>query len=225
MRVLFVEDSTRLQDYVAEGLRQEGFAVDVAGDGEEGLWAAESGDYDAIILDILLPKMDGLTLLERLRSQGIKTHVLMLTAKDTVEDRVKGLSMGADDYLIKPFAMEELVARVQALVRRGYEVKNPQIALGDLTVDTSHRVVTRNGQELDMKPREYSLLEYLLLRRGEVVSRTEIEHHIYDERAEPMSNVVDSAVCQLRKKIDVPGKSSVIETKRGMGYMLVEPCS
>jgi DNA-binding response OmpR family regulator len=222
--VLLVEDSKRLQDYVAEGLRQAGFAVDVAGDGEEGQWMAENTDYDVLVLDLMLPKLDGLSVLQRLRDQGSRIHILILTAKDTVDDRVFGLDSGADDYLVKPFAMEELIARVQALVRRSYEVKNPLIAVGGFTVDTARRVVTRDGRELDLKPREYALLEYLIVRRGEVVSRTEIEHHIYDERVEPMSNVVDSAVCQLRKKIDVPGETSIIQTRRGMGYILVEPC-
>jgi DNA-binding response OmpR family regulator len=224
VRVLLVEDSKRLQDYVAEGLRQAGFAVDVAGDGEEGQWMAENTDYDVLVLDLMLPKLDGLSVLQRLRDQGSRIHILILTAKDTVDDRVFGLDSGADDYLVKPFAMEELIARVQALVRRSYEVKNPLIAVGGFTVDTARRVVTRDGRELDLKPREYALLEYLIVRRGEVVSRTEIEHHIYDERVEPMSNVVDSAVCQLRKKIDVPGETSIIQTRRGMGYILVEPC-
>ncbi len=223
MRVLFVEDSKRLQDYVAEGLRQAGFAVDVAGDGEEGLWAAESAEYDAIILDIMLPKLDGLSLLEKLRAQGITTHVLMLTAKDTVEDRVKGLTKGADDYLIKPFAFEELLARVHTLTRRSYGVKSSLITVGELLINTAQRTVLREGKELPLKPREYCLLEYLAFQKGKVVSRTDIEHHIYDERVEPMSNVVDSAICQLRKKIDTPSQASVIQTKRGMGYVMVEP--
>ncbi len=223
MRVLLVEDSKRLQDYVAEGLRQAGYAIDVAGDGEEGLWAAESTAYDAVILDIVLPKMDGLEVLEKLRAQENKTHVLMLTAKDTVEDRVRGLAQGADDYLIKPFAMEELIARVQALTRRSYGIKSSLITVGDLLINTALRVVVRGGRELDLKPREYCLLEFLSYQMGNVVSRADIERHIYDERAEPMSNVVDSAVCRLRKKIDLDGAPSFIQTRRGMGYVLMGP--
>ena len=146
MHVLVVEDSARLRRYVSKGLRQTGYAVDVAADGEEGLWMAENIDYDVLVLDLMLPKLDGLSILQRLRIQGNKAHILILTAKDTVEDRVSGLDLGADDYLVKPFAMEELIAHVQALARRSYGVKNPRITVGDLTIDTSRRVVTRDGR-------------------------------------------------------------------------------
>ncbi len=220
MKVLLVEDSTRLQRYVAEGLRNAGYAVDVAGDGEEGLWAAESGEYDTVILDIVLPKLDGLEILERLRSGGSPSPVLMLTARDTVNDRVLGLSKGADDYLVKPFAMAELIARVQSLTRRGYGVKSTTLRACDLEIDTAQRTVKRAGQEIALQPREYALLELLTLRAGTVVSRSDIEAHIYDNRVEPMSNVVDSAICQLRKKIDLPDSTSLIETRRGMGYVM-----
>jgi DNA-binding response OmpR family regulator len=222
MRVLLVEDSRRLRQAVGTGLRRAGYAVDVAGDGDEGLWYAESNDYDVIVLDLMLPGTDGLTVLERLREGGKSTHVLILTAKDTVEDRVHGLQAGADDYLVKPFAFEELLARVQALARRAHGVKTSQIVLGDLVVDLAARTVRRADRLIDLRPREYALLELLALRRGEVVSRSEIEHHIYDDRAEPMSNVVDAAVYALRKKIDVPGRLSLIQTRRGMGYLIEE---
>ena len=225
MRILLVEDSTRLQTYVAKGLRRHGFAVDVAPDGEEGLFLAASGDYDVIVLDLMLPKLDGLSLLRQLRSQNIGTHVLILTAKDTVDDRVKGLDDGADDYLIKPFAFEELVARIQALLRRSYGAKTPSLIFDDLEINMSLRRATKAGNPLDLRPREYSLLEFLALRSGEVVSRTEIECHIYDERVSPMSNVVDSAICSLRKMIDTPGGPSWIQTRRGMGYIFAEPQS
>lgn len=225
MRVLLVEDSIRLQTYVAEGLRQAGFAVDVACDGEEGLWTADSEDYDVIVLDILLPRIDGLTLLKRLRDEGHKTHIIMLTAKDTVADRVLGLESGADDYLVKPFALDELIARIQALVRRSYGNKSPVIALGDLSIDTANRIVTKAGTELKLQPREYNLLEYLAHRAGDLVPRDDIERHIYDQLVEPMSNVVDSTVCQLRRKIDTPGQPSMIETRRGMGYMMIGKAS
>ena len=226
MRILLVEDSKRLQRSIAAGLRRRGLAVDVAGDGEQGLWFAESNDYDVIILDRMLPKLDGLTVLRRLREQGRQSHVLILTARDAIEDRVEGLGSGADDYLVKPFAFEELVARVQALGRRAYRAKCPTIAVGSLVIDTTSRTVLRDGMLLALTQREYALLEYLALRRGQIVSRTDIEQHIYDERAEPMSNVVDAAVYALRRKIDVPGLPSLIQTRRGMGYVLKEsvPC-
>jgi DNA-binding response OmpR family regulator len=223
MRVLLVEDSQRLQNYVGKGLRQAGYAVDGAEDGAEGLWMAVENDYDVIVLDLMLPKLDGISVLQLLRDRGRKTHVLILTAKDTVPDRVHGLEQGADDYLVKPFAFEELLARVQALARRAYGVKSPHVVVGDLTIDMARRVATRAGDDLDLRPREYALLELLALRQGEVVSRSEIERHIYDELAEPSSNVVDSAICILRRKIDHPAIPSFIQTRRGMGYVLQKP--
>ena len=223
VRVLLVEDSRRLGTYIKDGLSQAGYAVDHASDGEEGLWLARSNDYDAVILDLMLPKMDGLTILKRLRKEGVKTHVLILTAKDTVEDRVRGLEEGADDYLIKPFALEELLARVQALVRRGYGVKSPHIRVGDVEIDMTQKFASRQGKRIDLTSREYALLEYLALKRGQVVSRTEIEEHLYDEGADLMSNVVDSFVYRLRKKIESPEGPPLIRTRRGMGYVLDEP--
>ena len=203
-------------------LTRAGFALDTASDGEDGLWLAETVDYDIIILDLMLPKIDGLTLLKRLREHGIQTHVLILTAKDAVEDRVRGLDHGADDYLIKPFALAELLARVQALVRRKYGLKSSDIVIGDLRIDTSRRVVLKADRPIELRPREYALLEYLAFRRGEVISRAEIEHHIYDQAADVASNVVDSAICSLRRKIGAEGAPSLIETRRGMGYVLRE---
>lgn len=200
-----------------------GYAVDSAYDGEEGLWLATGNEYDVVILDLMLPKLDGISVLQQLRASGRDTHVLILTAKDTVPDRVRGLEQGADDYLVKPFAFEELLARVQALVRRSYGAKSNEIAVGDITIDMARRIALRGERDLELRPREYALLELLALRRGELVSRTEIEQHIYDELAEPVSNVVDSAVCLLRKKIDRPGVPSLIQTKRGMGYQLQGP--
>jgi DNA-binding response OmpR family regulator len=223
VRVLLIEDSRRLRTYVKDGLVQAGYVVDQASDGEEGLWLAFSNEYDAIILDLMLPKMDGITILQRLRKAGRKSHILILTAKDTVEDRVHGLEMGADDYLIKPFALEELLARVQALVRRSYNVKSPAISIGELEIDTARKRVSRRGKRIDLTSREYALLEYLALKKGQVVSRTEIEHHIYDDQAEVMSNVVDSFIYRLRKKIESPRGSALIQTRRGMGYILEEP--
>ena len=220
MHLLLIEDSTRLQTSVGRGLRKAGYAVDITGDGKEGLWLAESNEYDTIILDLMLPGLDGLSLLSRLRARQNAAHVLILTAKDTVENRVTGLQTGADDYLIKPFAFEELLARVQALCRRSYQRKNPRITIDDLEIDTAARAVVRKDKTIDLTPREFMLLEYLALRRGQVVSRTEIEAHIYSDSADLMSNAVDSAICVLRKKISRAGASPLIHTRRGMGYVL-----
>jgi len=220
VKLLYVEDALRLQRSVAAGLRRAGWAVDVAGDGEEGLHQAEVNDYDVIVLDLMLPKLDGLSLLRRLREGGSETHVLLLTARDAIDDKVTGLNAGADDFLGKPFALEELLARVQALGRRRYGHKNPRILVGGLEIDSARRRVSRDGAAIDVPPREYALLEYLAFRRGRVVTRGEIEEHIYDGRADPMSNVVDSAICALRRRIDLPGKPSLIETRRGFGYTL-----
>ncbi len=217
MRLLVVEDSQHLLRSIATALRQSGHAVDVAADGEEGLWLASSGDYDVIVLDIMLPKLDGLGVLDRLRRAGSHSHVLLLTARDTVPDRVRGLQAGADDYLVKPFALEELLARVEALGRRAFGRKESGITIGDLHIDFASRSVTRAGRPFEFTPREFALLEYLARRRGEVVSRPEIETHIYDTRVDPMSNVVDSAVCTLRRKLGPP---SLITTRRGHGYVL-----
>jgi DNA-binding response OmpR family regulator len=210
---------------VSTALRKSRYAVDVTGDGAEGLWYAESNSYDVIILDLMLPVMDGLTILDRLRKQGRPAPVLILTARDTVDDRVRGLQAGADDYLIKPFALEELLARVHALCRRRYRQPAPRLTIGDLEINTAARTAKRGRQTLELSPREYRLLEYLACRAGEVVSRTEIWEHIYDEQTEPMSNAVDSAICTLRKKLDLPGLKPLLWTRRGMGYALQEKTS
>ena len=220
MRVLLIEDSERLRHSIATGLRKSGYAVDEAADGEEGLWYAQTNDYDCMVLDLMLPKIDGLSLLGRLRQGGKSTHVLILTAKDTVDDRVLGLRSGADDYLVKPFAFDELLARVEALSRRAHGVKQTVLRIANLRIDLARRVAHRDEVALDLPPREFALLEYLALRKDQVVSRSEIETHIYDEQAEPMSNVVDAAIYALRKKIDGPGEKSLIQTRRGMGYLL-----
>ena len=220
MRVLVVEDSERLRRTIGTALKKVGYAVDVAEDGVRGLDLAQATDYDVIVLDLMLPGIDGLTILERLRASGKQTPLLILTAKDTVEDRVRGLHKGADDYLIKPFALEELLARVQTLCRRGYGSKQPRLVIGDLEIDTLAKEVSRAGEPVKLKPREYALLEYLALRRGEVVSRQDIEAHIYDQQVDAMSNVVDSAVSVLRKRIARPGLSSLIHTRHGLGYVL-----
>jgi DNA-binding response OmpR family regulator len=220
MRVLYVEDSERLRRSVSHGLRRSGFAVDTAQDGEDGFHLAQSETYDVIILDIMLPKVDGLALLRQIRQRDNDTHVLLLTARDTVPDRVAGLRAGADDYLIKPFAFEELLARVEALARRQHHTKTPLLRINDLKIDLAAKTVTRGEEQIPLRPREFALLEFLTLRRGQVVSRSEIESHIYDVSADVMSNVVDSAVCALRRKIDPPDGDSIIQTRRGLGYII-----
>ena len=221
MRILLVEDSNRLREAVAKGLRESGYAVDATGDGSDGLWMAQENSYDVLLLDIMLPGIDGLSILDKIRGEGKETPVLFLTAKDTIADRVKGLRRGADDYLVKPFALEELLARIDALCRRSYHQPTPQVGIADLEIDTSAKTASRGGARLELTAREYALLEYLMMRQGAVVSRTEIEEHIYDELVSPMSNVVDSAICNLRRKIATSGDSlPLIHTRRGQGYVL-----
>ena len=220
MRVLIVEDSKRLRTTIGGMLRRCGYVVDAAADGEEGLWLIQSNDYDVIILDIMLPKLDGLSLLQRMREQGKPTHVLLLTARDTVDDRVHGLRLGADDYLVKPFALEELLARVEALCRRAYGNKQPLLFVADLEINPATKEVCRAKQRINLKPREYLLLQYLAMRQGEVVTRSEIEAHIYNGEADPMSNVVESAISSLRKKISAPNPAPLIHTRHGLGYVL-----
>ncbi len=220
MRVLVIEDYQPLLKSLTQGLEEAGFAVDASADGEEGLWYARSHDYDAIVLDLMVPGVDGLTILSRLRRDGSSVPVLIVTAKDTVEDRVKGLDLGADDYLVKPFAFEELVARVRALVRRGYDNRDPVIRIDDLEIDTTARTARRDGQRIDLSAREYALLEFLAMRAGQVVSRTAVWEHVYDFHSDPASNVVDVYVGYLRKKIERPGLAKLIHTRRGQGYLL-----
>jgi DNA-binding response OmpR family regulator len=218
--VLVVEDSVRLRRSIETALTKSGYAVDATDDGRDGLALAESTDYDVIVLDIMLPGLDGLTLLQRLRAQARDTHVLLLTAKDTVQDRVDGLDAGADDYLVKPFALEELLARVAALCRRTYGRKHPRLNIADLLIDMRSKEVFRGGVPVVLKPREYALLEYLALRQGEVVTRRDIETHLYDDRLDTSSNVVDSAISVLRKRLARPGAPPLIHTRHGLGYIL-----
>jgi DNA-binding response OmpR family regulator len=220
MRVLVVEDYGPSRESVAQALREAGLAVDVARDGEEGLWRMQSGEHDVIVLDIALPKLDGLTALQRLRRSGRDTPVLLLTARDTVPDRVTGLNAGADDYLVKPFALEELLARVRALLRRKYHAANPVLQVRDLEVDTVGRIVRRAGRRVELTAREYALLEYLAHRAGQTVTRTEIWEHVYDFRSAVESNVVDVYVGYLRRKLEQPGQPPLIHTRRGQGYLL-----
>jgi DNA-binding response OmpR family regulator len=222
MRILLIEDYDALRKPLVKGLREAGFAVDASADGEEGLWYAASGDYDVIILDLMLPKVDGLTVLRTLRKQGDPVHILILTAKDALDDRVQGLDLGADDYLVKPFAFEELLARVRALVRRKYETKASVLRVADLEIDTAARSVRRGGRALAMTAREYSILEFLALRAGEAATRTEIWEHAYDFAAEPNSNVIDVYIARLRRKLEKDGRPRLIHTRRGIGYVLGE---
>jgi DNA-binding response OmpR family regulator len=217
MRALIVEDYAPVRVAVRDGLVEHGFAVDVAGDGEEGLWLAEQHPYDVVILDLMLPKLSGLEVLRRLRAKGSTTAILLLTARDTVRDRVEGLDLGADDYLVKPFAFAELLARVRALVRRSYDRAAPEIVVADLRIEPARRRVVRGGREIAMSAREYALLEYLATRANQVVTRTEIWDHVYDFNADVQSNVVDVYIGYLRKKLGPP---PLIHTRRGQGYLL-----
>lgn len=220
MRVLVIEDFEPLRRSIAKGLQKAGMAVDHTGQGDEGLWYARSNPYDAVILDLMLPGVDGLTILRKLRAEGFKHHILILTAMDTVEDRVRGLDAGADDYLVKPFAFDELLARVRALVRRTYHAKAPTIQIGSLRIDTAAQHVWVGERQVDLPAREYALLEYMALRAGEVVSRTDIWEHVYDFHSEASSNVVDVYISYLRRKLDEPGNPPLIQTIRGRGYRL-----
>lgn len=223
MRILLVEDSAPIRKPVVKALKASGYAVDATGDGVEGWQMAQDHDYDVIILDIMLPGIDGREILRRIRAAGNDTPVLFLTAKDAIEDRVAGLKLGADDYLTKSFAIEELLARVEVLGRRKYAKRSSLLVAADLELDQATKTVRREGRELNLTPQLFALLEYLLLRKGQVVSRTEIEGHIYDEQVSPMSNVVDTAVCALRRAITLSEKSvPLIHTRRGMGYVIHE---
>jgi two-component system OmpR family response regulator len=215
MRILVVEDEPDLLSSLARSLRDEGYAVDTAMDGEDGLFRAETVDYDAIVLDVMLPRLDGWSVLERLRKSR-RTPVLLLTARDTSKDRVRGLDSGADDYVAKPFDLEELVARLRALIRRTTGHAKPQIALGEVLIDIAARKVTHQGALVDLTPREYGLLEYLALHRGEVVTRTALYEHLFDEDDSTLSNLLDVHVSNLRKKLG-PG---LITTRRGHGYCI-----
>jgi DNA-binding response OmpR family regulator len=220
MRVLVIEDFPPIRKAVVQGLREAGYAVDEAADGEAGLWHAQSGEHDVIVLDLMLPKLDGLSVLKALREKRCPAHILVLTARDTPEDKVSGLELGADDYLVKPFHLAELLARVKALVRRKYDAKTTVLHIADLDVDLVNRVVRRGGELMDLSAREYALLEYLSLNAERTVSRSDIWQHVYDFNASPESNVVDVFIGRLRAKIERPGRPQLIHTKRGQGYFL-----
>jgi heavy metal response regulator len=220
MRILVVEDEPGIARFICQGLGEAGYAVDIATDGQEGLDYALAAPYDLLVLDILLPKMDGLRLLRELRERGVRTPVLLLTARDTVEDRVQGLDSGADDYLVKPFAFPELLARVRALLRRPPLQSNPVLRVGNLEMDTVRREVRRAGRRIDLSPREFSLLEYLMRHPNQVLTRTQIAEHIWNFDFYAESNVVDVYVGYLRRKIDRGFDRPLIHTVRGVGYRL-----
>jgi len=220
MRLLVIEDEKKLAGFVRKGLEEEGYAVDVASDGGAGLSMALDGIHDLIILDIQLPRKDGLTVLRELRAKKIPTPVLLLTVRSTIEDKVEGLDSGADDYLTKPFAFEELVARVRALLRRRGDAREPILRFGDLSLDPARRTVHRGEVKIDLTAREFALLDYFMRNPGRVLTRTMISEHVWDYNFDPMTNVVDVYVNYLRKKLDLEGKPRLIHTVRGAGYVL-----
>lgn len=221
MRVLVVEDDDKIASFVVNGLKQNSFAVDHSADGEAGLFMARANPYDAAVIDVMLPKLDGLGLVRQMRADRIKIPVILLSAKATVEDRVKGLQAGGDDYLTKPFAFSELLARVQALIRRATDAAEPtRLTAGDLTLDLLTREVIRNGCKIELQAREFSLLEYLMRHTGRVVTKTMILEHIWDYSFDPQTNVVDVLVHRLRTKVDKDFPVKLIQTLRGVGYVL-----
>jgi DNA-binding response OmpR family regulator len=220
MRLLLVEDHDLLRDSLRSGLSATGYVVDSTGDGEEGLWHALHDTYDLLILDIMVPKITGLEILTQVRAAGKNVPILLLTARDGVDDRVEGLDLGADDYLTKPFAVAELLARVRALIRRQHQAPHPVISIGDLSIDTVNRRVRRAGAEVTLTPREFALLEYLALRAGAVVTRSELCEHLYEFASDPDSNAVDVLVSRLRRKLTLPDNPAPVQTRRGYGYLL-----
>jgi len=220
MRVLVVEDEPKMAGLVKRGLEEECIAVDVADRGEDAVWMAGSTEYDVVVLDVMLPGLDGFEVCRRLRADEVWTPVLMLTARDAVEDRVAGLDGGADDYLVKPFSFEELLARLRALVRRGAAERPAVLEAGDLRLEPATRRVTRGGAEISLSPKEFALLETLMLRPGKVLSRLQLLEHAWDDTYENRSNVVDVYIRYLREKIDRPFGADTIETVRGVGYRL-----
>jgi two-component system OmpR family response regulator len=223
MRILLVEDDKKIASFIVKGLKEAGFVVDHVADGESGLDLASTESYDAAIIDIMLPKLDGLSLIDQLRSGGSKLPVLILSAKQSVEDRVKGLQTGSDDYLTKPFAFSELLARIHALIRRGSNQSDPRLLeIADLSVNLLTHEVTRNNERIDLQPREYVLLVYLLRNKGKIVSKTMIMEHVWDYNFDPHTNVVEARVCRLRDKIDRAFDKKLIHTIRGVGYAIKE---
>ena len=223
MRVLLIEDDLKIASFVAKGLTEAGLAVDHVDDGEDGLHMAITESYDAAVIDIMLPKLDGLTIIERMRSKDVHTPVIILSAKRSVDDRVNGLKKGGDDYLTKPFAFSELLARLQALIRRSSGVTEPtHLILGDLSVNRLAREVIRSGRNIELQPREFALLEYLMRNAGRIVSKTMIMKHVWNYNFDPQTNVVETRMSRLRDKIDRPFDKRMIYTLRGAGYVIKE---
>ena len=223
MRVLVVEDDKKIASFIIKGLKEAGFSVDHAQNGEEGVYLALHEAYDAAVIDIMLPKLDGLSLIEELRQSKINTPVLILSARRSVDDRVKGLQTGGDDYLTKPFAFSELLARIHALIRRASgTTETTSLTFGTLSMDILKREVTRDGTMISLQPREFALLEYLMRNAGRVLSKTLILEHVYDYSFDPQTNVVDVLVCRLRNKVDRDFEDKMIHTIRGVGYVLKE---
>jgi len=221
MRVLLVEDEPHAAQVLAKGLREQAYAVDVAADGEAALFQAGTSDYDALILDLMLPRVDGLAVCRSIRDAGSAVPILMLTARDAVESRIEGLDSGADDYLVKPYDFGELLARLRALIRRGRQPVLPQrLEAGVLAIDTRRRQAEVEGTVIPLTAKEYALLEYLVRRAGDVVSRSDIAEHVWDEHYDPMSNVVDVYIQRLRRKLETVGQGALIRTRRGEGYQL-----
>ncbi len=224
MRILVVEDDKKIASFIAGGLRQAGFAVDQAADGEEGLHLALAEPYDAAVIDVMLPKLDGLALVQRVRRERVATPVIILSARRSIDDRIKGLHTGADDYLTKPFAFSELLARIHALLRRATGAAEPtRVVVGDLTMDLLARQVTRAGTRIDLQAREFALLEYLMRNAGRPVSRTMILQHVWDYAFDPQTNVVEVLVSRVRSKVDGDLGAPMIHTIRGVGYVLRAP--
>jgi DNA-binding response OmpR family regulator len=221
VRALLIEDDPTLAEFISQGLREAGFVVDAANDGEDGLRAALASPFDVAIIDLMLPRRDGLSVIETMRARDVRTPVLILSARHTVDDRVRGLQAGGDDYLVKPFAFAELLARVQALVRRATAASEPtRLVVGDLTLDLLTRRVERAGAALDLRPREFALLEYLMRHPGRVLSKTMILSHVWGYSFDPNTNVVDVLVSRLRDKLDRPFPVRMLHTVRGVGYVL-----
>jgi two-component system OmpR family response regulator len=223
MRILLVEDDLKIASFIVKGLRATGYAIDHATDGEEGLHLALTEPFDTAIIDIMLPTLDGLALIERIRKEKINTPIIILSAKDSIADRVKGLQTGGDDYLTKPFAFSELLARVQALMRRAGGISEPtQLKAGELSINLLTREVTRGGRKMELQPLEFSLLEYLMRNKGRIVSKTMIMEHVWDYNFDPQTNVVEARICRLRDKINRGFDKKLIHTVRGAGYVLKE---
>ena len=220
MRILVIEDEKKVAEFIRNGLVEEGYAVDAAFDGDAGFELASSGEYDAILLDVMLPRVDGVTLCAGLRAAGCDTPILMLTAKDAVSDKVRGLDAGADDYLTKPFAFEELLARIRALLRKKYQHQATRLAVDDLVLDTATHTVTRAGEAIPLSVKEYALLEYLMRNAGSVLTRTMMSEHVWDISFETFTNVIDVYISYLRNKIDRGRPRALIQTVRGRGYTL-----